>query len=122
MRFTVRRSAMPKDLNTTVLLDFYGSLLTEKQRETLSLYYEADLSLGEISEETGITRQGVLNCIKKSEAKLVELEEQLGLARRLHEVDKDIAQLERLIYEAKITDKSVMSSIEEKLTEIKSKL
>ncbi len=122
MRFTVRRSAMPKDLNTTVLLDFYGSLLTEKQRETLSLYYEADLSLGEISEETGITRQGVLNCIKKSEAKLMELEEQLGLARRLHEVDKDIAQLERLIYEAKITDKSVMSSIEEKLTEIKSKL
>lgn len=113
---------MPKDLNTTVLLDFYGSLLTEKQRETLSLYYEADLSLGEISEETGITRQGVLNCIKKSEAKLMELEEQLGLARRLHEVDKDIAQLERLIYEAKITDKSVMSSIEEKLTEIKSKL
>ncbi|MGN0595874.1 MAG: sigma factor-like helix-turn-helix DNA-binding protein [Ruminiclostridium sp.] len=113
---------MPKDLNTTVLLDFYGSLLTEKQRETLSLYYEADLSLGEISEETGITRQGVLNCIKKSEAKLVELEEQLGLARRLHEVDKDIVQLERLIYEAKITDKSVMSSIEEKLAEIKSKL
>lgn len=113
---------MPKDLNTTVLLDFYGSLLTEKQRETLSLYYEADLSLGEISEETGITRQGVLNCIKKSEAKLLELEEQLGLARRLHQLDKDITQLEKLIYKAEISDRTVMEQIEKTLLDIKSKL
>ena len=69
---------MAKDLHFTLLLDVYGPLLTEKQRETLDFYYNEDLSLGEISEETGITRQGVMNCIKKCEQRLLELEDALG--------------------------------------------
>jgi len=68
-----------KNLDVNVLLDIYGALLTERQRETLELYYGEDLSLGEISQETGITRQGVMNCIRKAEKKLFELESKLGL-------------------------------------------
>ena len=74
---------MSKDLNLAILVDLYRPLLTEKQQETLEMYYDSDLSLGEISEETGITRQGVMNCVKKCEARLMELEEKMGLAKKL---------------------------------------
>ena len=49
---------MAKDLRITFLLDFYGDMLTEKQREVVECYYNEDLSLAEIAEEKGITRQG----------------------------------------------------------------
>lgn len=113
---------MSKDLNMTILLDIYGSMLTDKQRDTLELYYEQDLSLGEIGDELFITRQGVLNCIKKSEAHLLELEEKLGLAQKLKEVSHNIDELEALIYQAEITNENELSAIEEKLVEIKQKL
>ena len=51
---------MAKDMRITLLLDFYGELLTEKQREALELYYNDDLSLGEIGADFGISRQGAL--------------------------------------------------------------
>lgn len=73
---------MAKDLIIGLLLDFYGSLLSERQREVISLYYEEDLSLAEIAESAGITRQGVRDAIKKAENILTETEEKLGLARR----------------------------------------
>ncbi len=113
---------MPKDLNVTLLFDIYGNLLTEKQRETMELYYNADLSLGEISEETGITRQGVMNCIKKSENHLRELEEKLGLADRLHALDKDIEKLQLLLYDAEVKNMSRLGEIEDVIAEIKQKL
>ena len=64
-----------KDLTISILLDAYGALLTERQRELVDLYYNEDLSLAEISENTGITRQGVRDGIKKSESFLRECEE-----------------------------------------------
>ena len=73
---------MAKDLTIGLLLDFYGSLLSDRQREVISLYYEEDLSLAEIAESEGITRQGVRDAIKKAEIILTETEEKLGLARR----------------------------------------
>ena len=60
------------------LLDIYGSLLKDGQRDVLDLYYNGDLSLSEIGEDTGITRQGVRDALKKGEAKLLEFEEKLG--------------------------------------------
>ncbi len=60
------------------LLDIYGSLLKDGQRDVLDLYYNDDLSLSEIGEDTGITRQGVRDALKKGEAKLLEFEEKLG--------------------------------------------
>ena len=53
---------MSKNLDMALLLDVYGDMLTEKQKDTLTLYYDEDLSLTEIAENTGITRQGVHKC------------------------------------------------------------
>ena len=57
-----------KNLAYSVLLDFYGPVLTDKQRVILTEYYDEDLSLAEIAENLGITRQGVRDAIKHGEA------------------------------------------------------
>ena len=69
-----------KNMNISFLLDFYGDVLTEKQREILDLYYNEDLSLAEVAESNGLTRQGVRHVIKKAEDELITLENKLGLA------------------------------------------
>lgn len=74
-------TATEKDLSYSVLLDYYGALLTERQRDLLGLYYNEDYSLSEISENTGISRQGVRDAIKRGEAELDRLEDALGVAR-----------------------------------------
>ncbi|MBQ7153009.1 MAG: HTH domain-containing protein [Clostridia bacterium] len=64
-----------KNLGISRLLDFYGSILTDRKRDVLELYYNEDLSLGEIADNIGISRQGVRDLIKKAEAELVSFEE-----------------------------------------------
>lgn len=81
---------LAKDLGITILLDFYGDMLTEKQRDFLGYYYNDDLSLSEIAENEGITRQGVRDSIKRAEAQLFDMEERLGLARRFHEMRRGL--------------------------------
>ena len=71
-----------KNLKVSYLLDFYGALLTDKQRDAVDLYYNEDLSLAEIAEHTQITRQGVRDAIKRGEELLFMLEEKLGFARK----------------------------------------
>lgn len=66
-------------LRLSQLLDTYSKLLTDKQREALSMYCDCDCSLGEIAEDKGISRQGVRDAIVKGEAALVKYEEALGL-------------------------------------------
>ena len=68
----------------SMLLDFYGELLTDKQRECFDLHYNEDLSLAEIAENYGITRQGVRDVIVRAEAILTDLEDKTGLIRRFH--------------------------------------
>ena len=77
---------MAKDLSISLLYDFYGDLLTEKQQEVIELYYNEDLSLSEIASHSGITRQGVRDSIKRAEFQLSEFEEQLGLADRFEQI------------------------------------
>ena len=62
-------------LEMSLLFDFYGETLTEKQRELFDLYYNEDLSLSEIAEHAGITRQGVRDSIKRAEHALHEMED-----------------------------------------------
>ena len=81
---------MAKNLEIPFLLDFYGEMLTEKQRNCLVYYYEEDLSLSEIAENEGISRQGVRDSIKRAEAQLFDMEERLGLAKRFTEMKKGI--------------------------------
>ncbi len=71
-----------KNLQIGLLCDFYGKMLTEKQLSAIIMYYDDDLSLAEIAVQTGITRQGVRDCIKKGEAILLDMEEKLGLAEK----------------------------------------
>ncbi len=89
-------TATEKDLSYGVLLDIYGALLTERQCDLLGLYYNDDLSLSEISENTGISRQGVRDAIKRGEAELDRLEGSLGLADILSEAERISAELESL--------------------------
>lgn len=70
---------MSKNLDVAVLLDFYGEMLTDKQRDAIDLYYNQDLSLSEIAEHEHITRQGVRDSIKRGEVFLFELEDKLKL-------------------------------------------
>ena len=73
-----------KNLAYSVLLDFYGLALTEKQRAILTEYYDEDLSLAEIAENFGITRQGVRDIIVRAEKTLEDIEEKTGLIQRYH--------------------------------------
>ncbi len=84
-----------KNLDISVLLDFYGDMLTEKQREVIGFYYNEDLSLAEIGDFEGITRQGVRDSIKRGEAVLLEMEERLGLAKRFRQMQDGIAKIVR---------------------------
>ena len=67
-----------------LLYDFYGDMLTDRQKEFYDLYYNEDLSLAEIAENYGITRQGVRDVIVRAEAILTELEDKTGIIRRFH--------------------------------------
>ncbi len=71
-----------KSAEDCLLLDFYGNLLTEKMRNTMDLYLNDDLSLSEIADTVGISRQGVHDTIKRASKQLSEYEEKLGLASR----------------------------------------
>lgn len=77
----------------SMLLDFYGDLLTDKQRECFSLYYNEDLSLSEIAEQRGISRQGVWDNIRHAEAALREIEEKTGLIARFEQTKAALLRL-----------------------------
>lgn len=78
----------------TMLFDFYGELLTDKQREYFDLHYNEDYSLSEIAEMTGISRQGVWDIIKRAEELLRKTEEKTGLIRRFQETQSVIGEIE----------------------------
>ena len=78
----------------TMLYDFYGDVLTERQKEFYDLYYNEDLSLGEIAENYGITRQGVRDVIVRAEAVLTELEDKTGLIKRFHAVRARLQEIQ----------------------------
>ena len=79
---------LAKDLSVSVLMDFYGELLTPKQQQALDSYYNQDLSLAEIASEMEVSRQGVRNFIKTGEMHLAEFEEKLNLAKKFITINK----------------------------------
>ena len=86
-----------KDLSISILIDFYGELLTQKRYDVLDMYYNQDLSLSEIAEECGISRQGARDAIKHGEAQLYGLEEKLGLAKRFLDISSYIEEMQSMI-------------------------
>ena len=90
-----------KTVRMSLLFDFYGQLLTERQREFFSLYYDNDLSLGEIASQYGVSRQAVYDILRRSTQTLSELESKLELVKRYEEqrgalqaIERDLAAIE----------------------------
>lgn len=73
---------LPDALEMSLLFDTYGELLTDKQKTCFDLYYNQDLSLAEIAEAEGISRQGVHDSIARAEATLRSMERALGCVAR----------------------------------------
>lgn len=89
----------------SLLFDFYGELLTDKQREYFDLHYNEDLSLAEIAEQTGISRQGVWDIIRRAEASMREIENKTGLIRRFNETSRAVEAIEEKLTELEsVTD------------------
>jgi len=79
------------------LMDFYGPLLTENRLKLLTSYCEEDLSLSELAEEAGITRQGVHDALTKAQAQLEEYERKLGLVARYRRLEDAIRECRRAL-------------------------
>lgn len=81
---------MPKNLEISIFLDFYGELLTNKQRDVIEYYYNDDLSLSEIADQLGISRQGVRDTIKRAENTLVDFEKKLGIVKSFGKIQQGL--------------------------------
>ena len=79
----------------TMLFDFYGELLTDRQKEFYQLYYDEDLSLSEIAENYGISRQGVRDVIVRAEAYMTEIEDKTGLVKRFMQFTPHVDAIEK---------------------------
>ncbi len=107
---------MDKNVEISLLLSFYGNILTPKQAEATGLYYNEDLSLSEIADIVGITRQGVRDNIKRAEASLYDMENKLGLCKRFLGVKDKLGKINELASELKGFD--VPDEIDKKLKDI----
>lgn len=112
---------MDKVIRITLLYDFYGQLLTERQQRFIDLYYGQDYSLGEIAEEYGVTRQAVHDTLKRAEKILAGFEDKLGLIEKFMFERKVIAEaLELLRSFRQDRNPGHLDRIEQKLAEITS--
>lgn len=111
---------MEKNVQVGLLFDFYRNILTDKQAECVDLYYNEDLSLSEISEHLGITRQGVRDNIKRAEHSLYQIEEQLGLLQRFLSIKEKLAYIDEVIREIEQSPyiKFLSDDIKRKINEI----
>ena len=110
-----------KNLNISLLLDFYGDILSERQKEILDFYYNDDLSLAEIAENYDISRQGVRSVLKKGETILVGMEEKLHLAERFSSVQEKSSQIALELQEitSSIENKEISRKIQDLTSQIK---
>ena len=99
---------MAKDLSLVILLDFYGGLLTDKQALALDCYYNQDLSLSEIADDMGISRQGVMAFLKQGEKHLKTFEEKLGLAERFRKMNNGLSDMNAIIDSLSETDRKTV--------------
>jgi len=85
-----------KNLEISLLLDFYGDLLTEKQRQVTEMYYNDDMSLSEIAEIVSITRQGVRDAIKRSEQVMTDFERKVGFCAKYLQMREGVDAIVRI--------------------------
>lgn len=107
-----------KSYEDSLLLDFYGNLLTDKMRATLDMYLNDDLSLTEIAEEEEISRQGVHDKVKRALVQLKDYEDKLGLVKRFLEQKESVSEAIALIDNKEYDDaRKVLSKLSEEIEE-----
>lgn len=109
---------MAKNLEISLLLDFYGEMLTEKQRDVVELYYNEDLSLAEIAAHSGITRQGVRDSIKRAEGILLDLEQRLGLAQKFRCIQDGLDEIVQCAKELRASGAILSAEAQQRLLRI----
>ena len=90
---------LEKSVEIGTLCAFYGGLLTDKQRQVLMLHCEEDLSLAEIAQEAGVSRQGVHDMLTRAAQRLFDMEEKLGMAARFRRMEDGLEQCRSLLKE-----------------------
>lgn len=109
---------LEKTTQINVLYDFYHSLLTEKQRHFMELYYHDDLSLREIAEQSNVSRQAVFEHLKRAEQLLLHYEEQLQLASKYDERQRLLEQLQQTLKETNASHSEPLLKLVEALKNV----
>ena len=104
-----------KNMRYCLLLDFYGDVLSENQREMMDLYYNEDFSLSEIADEIGITRQGVRDAVRRAEESLDSLEDKLGMIERFERLRAQRAQITSILSDESRSKDAVIKEALQKL-------
>lgn len=114
---------LDKVTETSLLFDFYGNLLTENQRNVMSLYYNEDFSLAEIAETNKVSRQAVHISIKNAEKSLNEYEKKLGLLSRwlnnlkiIDEIHSDLSSI--YAFYSELLGENIKYAIEDALAKL----
>ena len=100
-----------KSVRTDLLLDFYGNLFGDKQREILEMYYQDDMSLSEIAQSVGITRQGVYDNIRRGEKEILEMESKLCLMDRFVEISESLDKIENILASHSFSDEALLKEL-----------
>ena len=90
-------SKMDRNAEMSLLFSFYRNMLTQRQIDCVDLYYNEDLSLSEISENLGITRQGVRDNINRAEHTMTDTEERLGLVAKFLGISDKLRRIDDII-------------------------
>ncbi len=109
---------MDKIIERGLLFDFYGELLTTHQQQIYSEAVFNDLSLQELSDEAGISRQGIHDLIKRCDKQLLQYEEKLGLVAKFQAIKADVLKIEKMIDSENLTDETSKQAIKERLHHI----
>ena len=107
-----------KNMRYCLLLDFYGEVLSENQREMMDLYYNEDFSLSEIADEIGITRQGVRDAVRRAEDSLDSLEDKLGLIARFERLRVQRAEITAILTDGARSPEQIIAEVKNRLEQL----
>ncbi len=109
---------MDKILQNTLLFDYYGSLLTDKQYETFEMYFSEDLTLQEIANIQNTSKQAVSDLLKRTHKNLVDIEEKLKLVQKHETIREKFDELFEIIEKSELEKDDNISKIKINLMEL----